>query len=254
MIKSLYADPDLYDAVHAGPNKGELAFYLRRAERAGRRVLELASGTGRLTVPLLQAGLDVTGLDRSLGMLDRARRQAAAVGVSGRWVCADMRDFALGASFDLIFLPINSICHLEANADLEACLQTVRRHLAPGGVFVIDVFNPSLEILTRDPQRWHDLGEYPNEDGRVIRLSERNRYDKASQINAITWRFEWDGHAPVELALRMRQYFPQELDGQVTRAGLRILAKFGNYGEKPFQSDSQQQLIVAGLPPGASEP
>ena len=47
----------------------------------------------------------------------------------------------------------------------------------------------------------------------------------------------------------MRQYFPQELDGQVTRAGLRIMAKYGNYGEKPFQSDSQQQLIVAGIAP-----
>ena len=223
----------------------DLALFERLRGPEGQALLSAAeslSPTEANQLPVIEALKRMTERRRCLQKTDQEPAKSKAAMKTAALRMSD-RD-----AFDLIFLPINSICHLEANADLEACLQSVRRHLAPGGVFVIDVFNPSLEILTRDPQRWHDLGEYPNEDGRVIRLSERNRYDKASQINAITWRFEWEGHAPVELALRMRQYFPQELDGQVTRSGLRILAKYGNYGEKPFQSDSHQQLIVAALP------
>ncbi len=244
MIQSLYAFPDLYDAVHVGTHKGELEFYQRQAKRVGPRVLELACGSGRLSVPLALGGLTVTGLDRSLGMLQRAQRLAAEEGATCRWVCADMRDLALAESFDLVFVPINSICHLETNDDIRACLARVRRHVAPTGFFIVDVFNPSLEVLTRDPQRWHDLGEYPAVDGGVVRLSERNRYDRATQVNAITWRFERDGHAPVEAALRMRQFFPQELEGWLVGAGFRVVQKHGSYAEKPFQTDSQQQLLV----------
>ncbi len=246
MLEHLYARPDLYDSVHAGPAKGELAFYQRQAARAGGRVLELACGTGRLTVPLAQGGLAVTGLDRSPAMLAEGRRRADTQGSAVRWVCADMRDFALAAAFDLIFIPINSLCHLEETADVRDCLAAVRRHLAPDGRVVIDVFNPSLEILSRDPSRWHDLGTFESAAGRTVRLSERNRYDRATQVNAITWRFERDDEPAVDLALSMRQFFPQELDALVAGAGLRVLAKHGNYGEKPFQSDSRQQVLIAG--------
>ncbi len=247
MIAPLYSRPDLYDSVHAGPAKGELAFYQRQAERAGRRVLELACGTGRLAVPLALGGLDVVGIDRSAAMLAVAQHRADAARTSPRWIAADMRDFALAAAFDLIFIPINSLCHLERTEDVRACLATVRRHLAPTGRLVIDVFNPSLEILVRDTSRWYDLGEYVAPDGRAVRLSERNRYDRATQINAIVWRFEREDEPVVDLALRMRQFFPQELDAFVTGAGLRVIDTYGTYGEKPFQSDSSQQILVVGL-------
>lgn len=244
MIEPLYSRPDLYDSVHAGPARGELAFYQRQAERAGRRVLELACGTGRLSIPLAHAGLDVVGIDRSPTMLAAAQQRADASGAAPRWIAADMRDFALGAVFDLIFIPINSLCHLERTDDARACLATVRRHLAPTGRFVIDVFNPSLEILVRDSSRWYDLGDYVGPDGRTVRLSERNRYDRATQINAIVWRFEREDEPAVDLALRMRQFFPQELDALVTGSGMRVIDKYGTYGEKPFQSDSHQQIVV----------
>lgn len=247
MLEPLYTRPDLYDSVHGGPAKGELAFYQRQAARTGSRVLELACGTGRLTVPLAQGGLRLTGLDRSVAMLAEGRRRADVEGTAVQWVCADMRDFALSAAFDLIFIPINSLCHLEDAGDVRACLAAVRRHLAPGGRLVIDVFNPSLEILSRDPSRWYDLGNFESADGRTVRLSERNRYDRATQVNAITWRFEREGEPAVDLSLSMRQFFPQELDGLVTVAGFRLLAKHGNYGEKPFQSDSRQQVLIAGV-------
>ena len=249
---SLYSSAELYDLVHLGPHKGEVEFYLRQAERFGKTVLELACGTGRLTIPLAARGLQMTGLDLSAAMLDRARHKATSVPTN--FVLGDMRDFDLGTHFDLIFIPINSICHLLTRADVEACLRCVCQHLQPAGRFVVDVFNPSLTLLSRDVSRWYEVGEYDTPDGARVRLVEQNRYDRATQINYITWRYEFDDGRQVERTLTMRQFFPQELDALLAYNGFVIEAKYGGYGEKDFHAESNQQLVVARLrrPTGAS--
>ena len=78
-------------------------------------------------------------------------------------------------------------------------------------------------------------------------LSEQNRYDRATQINHITWRFEFDDGRHVEQTLTMRQFFPQELDALLAYNGFVMEDKFGGYGEKPFHSESNQQIVVARL-------
>lgn len=245
MNDTLYASAELYDLVHPGPHKGEAEFYARQAERWGKRVLELACGSGRLTIPLAARGLGMTGLDLSAAMLDRARQRAA--GAPAAFVLADMRAFDLGQRFDLIFISINSICHLLARGDVEACLRCVRRHLQPAGRFVVDVFNPSLTLLAREASRWHEVGEYDTPDGGRVRLTEQTRYDRATQINHLTWRYEFDDGRHVEHTLTMRQFFPQELDALLAYNGFAIEDKYGGYGERDFHTGSNQQLIVARL-------
>lgn len=244
-LDSLYTAAELYDLVHLGPWKGEVEFYQRQAGRLGDRVLELACGTGRLTVPLAAGGLTMTGLDLSAAMLARARDRAAQAGAAARFLQADMRAFELGERFDLIFVPINSLCHLLTRPDVEACYRCVRAHLAPPGRFVVDVFNPSLAILGRDPGRWYEVGEYTDAGGGRVRLTEQNRYDPAAQINHIVWRFESDDGRRVEHRLTMRQFFPQELDALLAYNGFVIEAKYGQYGEKAFHAESTQQVVVA---------
>jgi SAM-dependent methyltransferase len=246
-LDNLYSEAALYDLIHLGPEKGELEFYLRLAGQTGRRVLELACGTGRLTLPLAANGLDLTGLDLSAAMLERARAKAGRAGVAVDLVPGDMRAFELGRRFDLIFISVNSICHLLSRPDVEACLRCVRAHLEPAGRFVIDVFNPSLTSLTREPGRWHEVGVYADEQGRPVRLTEQNRYDRATQINHIVWRFEGEAGPTVERRLAMKQFFPQELDALLAYNGFTLEAKYGQYGGKAFHSESNQQLAVAKL-------
>jgi SAM-dependent methyltransferase len=143
--ESFYRNARLYDLMFpAGP---QVRFYVEEARRARGRVLELAGGTGRVLLPIAAEGLECVGLDLSPEMLAEARRKAKESGVEVRWLQGDMSDFELGERFDLIFVASNSLLHLHAMADLVSCFQAVRRHLAPSGRFVFDVFNPSVRLL-----------------------------------------------------------------------------------------------------------
>ncbi len=245
---TIYDDPRAYDLLfgaYAG-GQDDLEFYLRQAQAAGLPVLELGCGTGRLTIPLAERGVDVTGLDISPMMLSLAQAKASTRQVSVRWVEGDCRDFDLGHQFGLIFIPANSLVHLTSRASAEACFACVREHLTPGGRFVIDLYNPSLPMLLRGSAERHPIGQYPDPDGRgEVVVTESNAYDTAAQISRSRWFYRIEGRSEEHIAeLAMRVYFPQELDALLHYNGFRIEAKYGSFDEMPFTASSRKQLIV----------
>ncbi|NLI76808.1 MAG: class I SAM-dependent methyltransferase [Candidatus Riflebacteria bacterium] len=246
----LYRDGRHYDGLN-DRFQDDLPFYRDLAVAAGGPVLELACGTGRLTIPLAQAGIDITGLDRSAGMLAHARAKAREAAVKVAWVRADARRFRLGRRFRLIFIPFNSLHHLHDRPSLEAFFACVRRHLAPGGRFLVDVFNPSLQVLTRPEGQVYPVGGYPDPDGQgSVEITETNVYDRATQVNRIKWRFAFsDGRPDVVDELNMRVFFPQELDALLVYNGFRLLEKWGGFDRQPFTSASAKQLVLCAAAP-----
>jgi ubiquinone/menaquinone biosynthesis C-methylase UbiE len=87
----------------------DIPFYMEEAGRAGGPVLELACGTGRLTIPIAQVGVDIGGLDQCPSMLARARAKASAAGIAIPFVESDCRNFSLERKFALIFMAFNSM-------------------------------------------------------------------------------------------------------------------------------------------------
>lgn len=243
--RNLYWDGRHYDLENEGI-VNDILFFERQVERYGEPVLELACGTGRITIPLAEQGIQITGLDVSEPMLSHAQRKAMEKGVVVEWVKADCRDFTVDKKFNLIFFPFNSITHLPDVESLEACFSCVREHLAQNGRFIIDVFNPRFDILMRDSTRRYPVVSYSDPDGRgTITVTESNVYDAAEQMNRITWYYrvdEADEERIVSFALRM--LFPQELDALLLYNGFSIEAKYGTYDETPFVSASPKQLVV----------
>jgi SAM-dependent methyltransferase len=212
-IEHLYFDGRHYDQRYRDLTQ-DIPFWLKQARRYGDPILELACGTGRVTLPLARGGFQVTGIDISDSMLAQARRKASQEGLSVEWVKADIRDFELGERFSLVIFPANTLCHLLESEDLEACLSCVRKHLNGEGRFILDVFNPRLDILLRDPSKRYPHAEYPDPEGKgTVVVTENNVYDRASQINHIKLFYKLPGQEE-ELVedLLMRIYFPQELD------------------------------------------
>lgn len=229
----------------------DIPYWITLARRFGGPILELACGTGRVSIPLAHEGFAVSGIDASDSMLAQARSKSAQAGVAVEWIKGDIRNFDLGKRFPLIIFPFNTIVALHDLEDLEACLVCVKRHLTPRGKFAIDVFNPDLRFLLRDPEKRYPHSEFPDPDGAgTIVLTETNVYDSARQINQVKLFFKFPGQTEeVVEHLNIRVYFPQELDGLLKYNGFAIEDKFGNYDESPFVSSSPKQLIVCSRKP-----
>jgi SAM-dependent methyltransferase len=246
--QTLYNDSIFYDLIHGEFAPPEtLAFYEDKIALYGSPVLELACGTGAYLIPLAEKGISIVGVDISDEMLSRAKEKAAARNVAVDLRKSDIRDFELNQKFPLILLLGNSLQHLSTREDVEKCFAAVKRHLTANGRFVVEVFNPSVKILSRKPDENVLDSEYETPEGKAV-LTGRVNYDAATQINHITWNYQNQATAKnKQFSFTMRQFFPQELDALLHYNGFQIEQKFGNRDGSPFESSSLRQIVVASL-------
>lgn len=210
------------------------------AELASRgRVLELACGTGRIAIPLAERGIEVTGIDYSEPMLSLAKAKAEDKQVT--WIHGDIRRFDIGKRYGSILLLHNALWHLHDLADFERCIRCVKRHLAPGGYFVLDVFVPGLEILNRDPSRRYPFARYTDDEtGQEVQVTQSYSYEADTQIaRMVHYRGDSD---EIVGGLNLKMYFPQELDSLLKYNGMRINEKFGNWERDAFGPGARHQL------------
>lgn len=241
-VGELVYDADIYDGLNT--YTGDVPFYLEACRRARGPVLELCCGSGRLTLPLLKAGINITGLDFTPSMLAAARRKASALGLPDVFLRGDMLKARLGRKFKLVFIPFNSIQNIYTLEDVEKVFRTVRAHLAPGGRFILDIFNPSIEYMAKMSKPHKGISRFRTPKGRKVVLDEVCRYDSASQVNRVTWIHHIDGGRPVAQKLDMRCFYPLEMDALLKYNGFKTLSKFGSYSKEPFSSKSMKQLFV----------
>ncbi len=135
------SDVDLarYYDLDVADESDDIALYLALAEASDGPILELASGSGRLAVPLAEAGHRVVGVDLDAAMLDRARAQwtsaraEAVTGGSLELVQSDMTTLALHERFDLAILAFNSLLVLPDRESQQAVIGVMADHLSPDG-------------------------------------------------------------------------------------------------------------------------
>ncbi|ACY18525.1 class I SAM-dependent methyltransferase [Haliangium ochraceum] len=249
-----YADPLLYDYEYRR-RRADVNFYrglLSELLQGPGRVLELACGSGRVTTGLLRAGHEVIGLDLSRPMLERAHARISRLGRAARarsaLVCADIRDFLLGARFPAVLMAFNAFEHLYTHAEASACLARVRAHLEPGGRLIFDVQNPDLRWLMRDPEhRWaRTKFTHPRTGERMV-YSTNHDYDPINQIVFIRLYYDpvpGSDAVPQVVTLSQRKFFPAELAGLLEANGFALEARYGDFHGNPLDGDSTTQVIV----------
>jgi hypothetical protein len=122
----------------------------------------------------------------------------------------------------------------------------VKAHLAPGGRFILDAHQPSLSLLNRRPGEIYpvdgDMGKAP--DGSVV-VGEEVDYDESTQVYRIRWHYSQLDAAPPRMdELKLRMFFPQELDALAHYNGFKILQKFGDFKEAPHGPGSLKQILI----------
>jgi SAM-dependent methyltransferase len=242
-VSELYDYPDIYDALL--PVGAHLPLYLDLARRQGGAVLELACGTGLLTVPMAQQQRPTVGLDQSAAMLTVARERAAIEDAPVTFVQCDMRDFALNQTFDFIFIARNSLLHLHSTADLISALTSVKRHLTPNGVFAFDVFNPNVAILARPRGQRVPTMEVKTSRYGLLRVEDTTDYDAATQVSHGTWYISTPEQQDAWIVpLSLRSIFPQELPLLISAAGLELVSRSGDFSGTPFGTGSRFQVCL----------
>ncbi|MEU2305098.1 daptide-type RiPP biosynthesis methyltransferase [Streptomyces misionensis] len=146
---------DLYDEAGvpvyhdlAATDTSEIRELLRVARGGTGPILELAAGSGRLTLPLLALGREVTALELKEGMLDLLRERLATLPAGARARCApvqgDMSAFDLGRTYGLVVLGTTSVSLLD-DAGRAGLLASVRAHLRPGGTFLLSTVDRAAD-------------------------------------------------------------------------------------------------------------
>jgi SAM-dependent methyltransferase len=226
----------------------DLDFFLDETMRVGGPVLELMAGTGRVSIPLLQAAVDLTCVDNSPAMLNVFRDKLRKQKLSIELIEADVCELSLDRRFDLIFIPFHSFAEITEPGRQRQALSHIRRHLADNGRFICTLHNPSVRLQTVDGRR-RQLGEFPlPRAGETLVLSIMERYDPAAHVVTGTQFFEIrnsQGETISEDVIDIRHYVHDRegFEGLLDNAGFAISALYGDYGRASFESDTSPFMI-----------
>ena len=123
-----------------GHSFGDVEFYRERLKNLNGRILEPAVGTGRILIPLLEAGLNVDGIDVSCEMLDLCKSYCKERGLKPELYQENMQSFSLPHRYEAVIVPTGSFLLLENRNDSINALKCFYEHLSIGGRLIIDIF------------------------------------------------------------------------------------------------------------------
>ncbi|MCA9674302.1 MAG: class I SAM-dependent methyltransferase [Myxococcales bacterium] len=172
-----YADPLAYDVENTLDEEGD--YFLARAAHYGGPVLDVACGTGRLTIPLARLGLRCVGVDVVEAMLAEARRKSEGLPIT--YLRADARTLALDEQFGFALMTGHAFQAFLSDDDQRAVLAAIHRHLRPGGGLVFENRNPAARVLSPDGHvDWER--SYQTADGAWVDAHAITRFDPTTSI------------------------------------------------------------------------
>ena len=235
----IYNNSELYDAIHSNYIRDE-KFISKYSKKIGGPVLELASGTGRLSKLILEEGLDYTGIDLSKEFIKVSQSRFKN---SGDFFLDDMRDFNLKKKFKFVFVGFNSFLHNLTNLDAAKTIECVSNHMLDNGVFLLSIYLPDPSFLIRDQNILYPATDYFIYKSSQCRIMENNSYDEKSSINTLFWYLEVDGVLQKEkYSFKQKMYYPHEMDILFEKSSLNIIEKLGSYDGSKMNDSSTMQI------------
>jgi SAM-dependent methyltransferase len=259
MSQAAQYDPRAGNAVYydldADP-LGDVPFYLRNVDRST-SVLELGCGTGRVLIPLAAHCKEIVGVDYSAGMIEHCRVKLSESDQNVANVTLTVGDITrldLGRRFDLIIAPYRVMQALETDDEVAGFFGVIRKHLAPGGACILNVFNPKFD--KEEMKRcWCNPGEQFRwekvlSDGtRVVHSEWYERMDKEKLVlfPQLIYR-RYNGDQLLEefvQRIKMRCYYPEEFKSLIEQHGFTITGTWGGYEGQAYGAGKELILRFA---------
>jgi SAM-dependent methyltransferase len=207
----------------------DVGYYVEQARASGGPVVELAVGTGRIAVPIAQAGIRVIGVDSSPEMLGVARTAAESAGV-GELVdlrLGDLREPPVPERVPLVLCPFRTLLHMETEVEKLRAVRAARSLLEPGGTFAFDVFSPSREDIEETDGLWLE-----REPG----IFERADWDEGTRTLSLSIR-----SGDVLTSFGLHWLSAPEWLRILDEAGFDVDAFYGWFDLRPF--DGEEDMI-----------
>lgn len=244
---------EVYDLTKpVGGDYPDVAYYEQRLGDIGGVSLEIAVGTGRLLVPLLEAGFTVDGVDNSPQMLNFCRRNCEARGLAPDLYEGDFQSMRLPRQYEAVIISFGSFMLLEDRADAVKALENFARHLSPGGRLFVDLELPSLADFRNGEKRHVQTVQCP--DGSGITVEEAITCDLLEQVNSSLLRYDRvrDGRV-VETELQrlpVRWYGKHEFTSLLKQTGFTEIELCADYREDSEPTRESTHLCFSATYPG----
>lgn len=242
-----------FDGVyHAKGYTKDIDYYVELAKSAGGDVLEMGCGTGRVLLPIAQAGLRIHGVDSSREMLDvcEASRLANNSDVQDRvsLTLSDIATVDAGRTFDLIILPFKVFQEQRSAEAQRAVLRNVRRHLADGGLACLDAFQPNYRYIAADSEERLDAKYSDRRHRCEVSRFARTVSRPTEQILELHHRWEvysQSGELLEECAstLDLRWFTRSEIELLLELEGFEPVGYFGGFRGEAYGPDAKEQVV-----------
>ncbi|HEX5936112.1 MAG TPA: class I SAM-dependent methyltransferase [Actinomycetota bacterium] len=198
--------------------------------------LELGIGTGRIAIPLSEAGVEVHGIDASESML--AVLRAKTGGDRLATTLGDFAGFSLQTTFELVYVVFSTFFVLLTQEEQLSSFRAVSAHLSEGGAFVMQAFVPDASRFETDGQRvsveWLEVDELS------LEASTHDPFAQRVETGHVVIR---DGSVRM-YPVRIRYAYPSELDLMARLAGLRLRERWSGWGREPYPSQNWTHVSV----------
>jgi SAM-dependent methyltransferase len=236
---------DLYDSFVK--SEVDVPFFTAEARKAGGDILELMAGTGRLTLPLVEAGIKVTAVDFSAAMLDVLRQKLAARGLQAETHHMDVRTMQLGRQFRQIILPFQAFPELTKEADQKQALQRIHDHLTVDGVFICTLHNPPVRLKSVD-NHLRLAARQSLENGNQLHVWLLQRYDPQTLVVDVLEFFEeYDAQGVMQVKrfseLQFHLLHQDVFERLIAETGFKVVDLYGDYTRAPFDPERSPFMI-----------
>jgi ubiquinone/menaquinone biosynthesis C-methylase UbiE len=239
-----------YDIEHAHFGE-DLDMYTNFAELSGGKILELACGSGRVLLPLAQAGYELTGVDSSERMLELAREALDEAGVAMRCtlVQQDIVELNLGHKFRMAFIALGSFAHITTRKAQQQALSAVRAHLGTGATFVVDISNSDARYMEELSGQMLHQGSWQGEDDTY--LTHFVSPASATQRHLLELTHFYDRHiqgGPVQrtvVTTSLYLFERSEMELLLEQAGFVVKDVYGDHDMGPYTLESPRMIFVA---------
>ena len=241
---------ELYDLFYEDFTE-DIEMYLGFAERTGGSILEIGSGTGRVALALAAEGHTIVGLELAEALRAVAQHKADRAQLTDRvqFSAGDMRHFKLDQHFGLIIVPLNTFLHNLTLDDQLATLACCKKHLRPGGLLVLDCFNPDPAHAADDRRLIVQRSVIDRDTGHPALLLLSRATDWNNQLQEITYLIDRiDRSGAVQRAILPTTYrfiFRHEMRLLLKVGGFDLKDEYGSYDLDPVEAGSDKLIVVA---------